>query len=380
MKVEATPKKSRFLLIFICIFLAILLVFGIVMGSVIAYTNAKSAARYDTVNLSEGATRAFQSYYKNRYVAALIRSGVSFYEHESFWESAADEGGSYGDYLREATEAAVRQMVVQASLFDGVQDLTAADRNKISAACEYILNDRAGGDEGAFNEQTRPYGFTYRDMCEMATVYYKSQQAITAIYGADGSRVLYRTDACDEYLSEYSHIYILFIKTEGASGEELLRRETAITELREAIARRDAGESGVINEIMFFEYIKNFSEDTPENKTYGYYLKDGASYTERSREEAPVMTEEALQMAVGEFSEVEFDAGGVCFIYKAEPDSQAYLNLNKISGLDDFTSGAASFAFESDVSLFSEDVSITENYYRIDITKIKYTGNYFPLT
>lgn len=380
MKVETKPKKSRFLLIFVCIFLAVLLIFGIVMASVIAYTNSKSAARYENVNISEGAARAFQSYYKSRYVAALIRSGVSFYEHESFWDSAADEGGSYGDYFRRALEQEIRNIAVRAALFDEVSELRANDKNKISIACEYILSDRAGGDERLFNEQTKPYGFTYRDMCEMATLVYKSERAISAIYGEDGSRVIYRTEDCEEYLSGYSHIYILFIRTEGTSGEDRAERESAIAELREAIARRDAGESGVINEIMFREYAERFSTDTPEGTAYGYYLKDGTAYTERSREEAPELTAAALSMAIGEFLEVEFDAGGVCFIYKAEPESGAYLNHSKTRGLEDFCAGAAAFVFSSDVELFSPDVQITDNYYRVDAVKIKYSGDYFPLT
>lgn len=381
MKNKKETKKHSFLPIFICIFVALVLIFGVVMGIVIGVSNARSAAKYGSINMSEGALRAYVSKYKSEYVAALIGGGVDFYEHESFWSSAADDGGSYGDYLKAAVEARVRETVVKAALFDEVGALSATDKNRINQACEEVLSDRAGGDEGEFNRLTAPYGFTYSDMKEMVTVVYKADRALEAIYGTNGAKVVYRTDGlCREFLSGYSHIYILFIRTEGYEGEDRAEREAAINTVRDAIAAKNEGGDFIMNGDMFFNYLNTLGDDTPENKLHGYYLREGSAYTAASLLEAPALTEKALDMEIGEFSEVEFDTGGVCFIYKCEPSPDAYLSASIVSGLSDFTALAAEYCFESDVAAFTESVVLTEKYYAADPTKIKYTGEFYPIT
>lgn len=380
MKNKKETKKHSFLLIFICIFVALVLIFGIVMGIIIGISNAKSAAKYGSINMSEGALRAYVAKYKSEYVARLISGGVEFFEHESFWSSAADAEGSYGDYLKAAVEQRVRETVVKAALFDRVATLTAADKSRINRACEEILLDRAGGDEGAFNKLTEPYGFTYADMKEMATVVYKASRALDAIYGTGGAKVVYRTDGkCEEFLSGYSHIYILFIRTEDAAGEDKAEREEAISTVRDAIAARNEGGDFIMNDEMFFGYLNTLGEDTPENKLNGYYLREGTEYTAASLVEYPALTETALEMEIGEFCEVELDTAGVCFIYKCEPSPGAYLSASSISGLSDFTALAAEYCFESDVTLLAEDAVLTDKYYLVDPTKIKYTGEFYPI-
>ena len=402
MKKTKEPRKNKFLLTFICIFLAVVLIFGITMGVVIAVTNARVGAKYGSINMSEGALRAFISDYKSEYVARLLANQVHVFDHESFWSSMADGEHTYGEYLGSATEEKVREYVVKAALFDSVRSLTVADKKRIDGACREVLFDRVGSyDEGAFNKLTEPYGFTYADMKEMATVVYKAERALSVFYGEGGEKVIYREDGkCEEYLATYSHVYILFIRTEdtfvkdengnrveeGAldvlrplTDAERAERAEVIGNIRAAIEAKKNGGDMVITPTMFFEYVDKYSDNDPSADKDGYYLKSGTAYTELSRIDAPELTEAALEMAVGEFLEVPFDDAGVCFLYRSEPKPGAYLFSSDGDSLSDFSAGAAAYCFESDVQAFMSNVVLTEKYYMIDPTKIKYTNEFFPI-
>ena len=206
---------KRLFLILICSFLAAVLVFGLTLGIITAYKNSKAAIRYNGLTMTEEECSYFLSYYKNLYMKYLSRSGVTDVEDTlGFWNKIDEsESKTYGELLLESSEKFMRELIVSVSLFDRYVSLSKNEKKLIENAAENVLTYKADGSIDKFNSMSRKFGFVYSDFEDAVKSFYKSASAKTAIYGKDGSSMSSYPSLCAEYLAEYSHVKLLFIRT-----------------------------------------------------------------------------------------------------------------------------------------------------------------------
>ena len=181
--------EKRFLTIFICIFLAMLVIFGTVFGIIVAVQSSRTAAEYGSVSMSEGALKFLAPYYKQRYIRLLASTGVSVTDNESFWQSEAEDGKSYGELFEESYEQYIRALLVSASLYDIALSYGSAERREVRAAVDAVVDKVSDGNKREFNLLCEKYGFDYDGMLDASMFIYKSSRAFSALYGGDGSGI-----------------------------------------------------------------------------------------------------------------------------------------------------------------------------------------------
>jgi hypothetical protein len=147
--------KNRFLTIFISIFLAVVLIFGIVLGVVVGVKNARAVVRYGNVTIDEQTANYLISYYKMLYLKELNLSGIKASDRESFWDSAADDGKSYGEHFEDAAREYIASVAAAADIYLSYATYTPDDKLAVALTCEEILKYKAKGDVSLFNEKCK---------------------------------------------------------------------------------------------------------------------------------------------------------------------------------------------------------------------------------
>ena len=381
-------KKNKPLIIFAAVFLSLVLVFGGVLIGVTAARNARSVATLGDIRLEAGEAAYFATYYKTRYVASLRADpDIVFSDTEAFWQSTAANGKTYAENLAEGTEGYIRNVLVCSYLYDSQASLSSDEKKKIEAAAEEILDFRAGGNVSELEGMTAEYGFGYSDIKNAAVKLYKMQRVQALIYGADGKNTANLTEECEEHLSGYTHVYLLFIRTStkfvtGEDGEvyekaltadEISSRAAVIGELREAIANKAAGADMQITSAMFMNALNEHGEDSASLQKTGYYFKDGTAFTASAAEEYPEIVEAALTLGEEEFFEVITDFG-TCFIYKTAPSPGIYLTEGADSFFSDFYTTLSDKLFSLTLATLSEDVTVKDKFYELDVAELGYTS------
>ena len=387
-------QNNRFLLIFVCIFISIVIVFGVTFGIIIAVRDANATVRYEGVVLDEKTTRYFVSYYKNRYIASLSASGVAnACDSPAFWEDKTEEGISYGELLTKNTEAYLRQLVCANYLFDNYSSFSANDKARVDRALEELLQYRADGSVDKLNDQLLHFGFDYDTVKKAAKILYKAASARDIVYGADGKGVKNDPQLCEKYLEEYTHVYIILIRTETKylvdengkyldtvplSESEKAERSSRIEEISSYISALDEGGDVQMSPALFKDFISKYDDFDKTLGEHGYYFHPSSRDTALFEENLyPEIVKTAYSTDIGDYAMITTDIG-VWFIHRAEVQAAAYTISSLSNCFADFYSDAATYSFDIVLSELGKDVVFTEKYSLIDPVSVPYNYMYVP--
>lgn len=403
-KFQNSPQKKRknvFLITFICIFLALVLIFGAILGIISVVRNSKAAVKYEGLTMSEETASFFVSYYKYRYMSILSSAGVVGVEDtRGFWNRIhEDEVLSYGELLIKSTEQYIRQIMVANYLYDNYARLTSDDKDVINTARGELLTYKADGNKDLFNSSVSKYGFDYSSLKDAITMLYKANVAKNIIYGADGSNLKNFPELANEYLAEYTHVKLLFIRTETAfvldeNGDRIIgddgndetrllteaekaERQELISDIRGYIDARESGGDIQMGEEMFNYYLEKHDEGDKDMHADGYYFHKNSAFTSEFSEVFKNIVDKSYSMEIGSYDEVNVDFG-VCFIYKYEPTANVYASTLAEVCFTDFYSDAAAVIFEKTLTELSTDVVLTKKFSKIDIIGLPYNYDYLP--
>ncbi len=402
-KIQENNRKSKFLLIFVCIFLAIILALALIFGISSAIKKARAAAMYKNVYMDTEVVAFFLSRYKSIYMTSLSAAGVQGVEDApGFWNKVAEGEKTYGDLLIEGGHGYIRGVIIGNYIFDKYASLTDEDKRIIEDAIADTVTYKAGGSKAEFNKATKEYGFSYGSYCDAVEMLYKSSLAQAVVCGEDGENLKDGAAVGDyitagEYLSEYTHIKLLFIRTETAfatdesgnrleqnggyvirelTAEEKLARAELIEEIRTYIAAIGSGDAQMGPD-MFSYYLANHDEGDPDMRNYGYYLHERSEFTAAFLSEYANIAEKAEELEIGEFGEVDVEFGR-CFIYRTDTD-EADLGRSALSVcFGDFYSNMADVFFAELVADMSPEVDLTDKVYGIDMLVQPYNYIYTP--
>ena len=380
--------KYRFLTIFVCIFLSFVIILGTTLGIIIGVRNARTYARYGSTYVDEGTVNYLASIYKTEYIAELTAAGVRAYDSKYFWMDTAEDGKTYGEGLNASFREYLSGLLVAAELYDSYTKYTKADKQAVRIAAEQVMKYAGGGTKESFAEAAEKYGFDYDDFLSGCELLYKASRAMTAIYGEDGANLAYYPDECEKYLAQYTHVSLLFVRTEETflldsegnpvvedgeyvmrplTDEELAQRNDTMTKLRAAIKAGEDGTDGAISPEMFEIYLEK-SDGDKDMFDKGYYFIPAASETAAFYSYHPTIVDKAYEMEIGEYAEVECSVG-VCFIYKYAPMSGAYTDKNN-RFFSDFYSDAAVYLYALSLSQLAYEVDLSEKLDAVDVTLI----------
>lgn len=393
-KTKANNSGKRALIIFIAAFLSLALVLGATLGIITIVKRAGSVVSYNGITMNKSVASFFISRFKVEYISALRASGVNATDTAEFWASKDDAGESYGDKFGALAEQYLKEVVATAYLFDRYSKLTKEDKEKIKQTCRDVLEYQADGDEDTFNKKASVYGFDYDSFYDAVELLYKSTNSYAAIYGADGTGVYGDSASCEKYLSEYSHVQLIFIRTEkkvtkdsegntvlvDLTAEEKASRIELIDTLTNAIDAIKTDSDGQMTSAMFEIYLdgKYNDGDTSMNST-GYYFNENAETTVEFAEAFPEVVSAALEMKNGEFRRVSTNLidednligmEGVCFIYKYAPATGAYKSASLERWFSDFYSDASEYLFVESVAALISDAETTDKLNELDFVAI----------
>lgn len=381
--------NDRFLIIFVSALLAVVLLVGGIFALVVGINNADAVATLDAVNVDAGCVRYLASYYKMLYLKALNTAGVGATDTAAFWQSEKEDGVSYGEDFAASFKEYLAALIASANLYLGVTTYSGDDRAAVDKAVKEILDYRAGGSVDRFNDMAKKYGFDYDDFKSAAALLYKSSRAMTLIYGDNGDKLKAYPDRCAEYLATYSHVSLLFVRTEelfltddegnyvynddgsialrDMTAEEKAVRTEIIDTLTAAIEAKNTGNDMQINEIMFENYLLQ-SDGDPSMYEKGYYFNSSASATAEFATAFPEVVDAALDMRVGEYRRVDCSIG-VCFIYRYDVSVNAYADEEN-PFFSDFYPDAMTHLYYASLDTLSLEVSFSDSFNEIDPASI----------
>ena len=398
---QQNKRKNKFLITFICIFLSLVLILGAVLGIISVVRNSKAAAKYRGVTMDKETASFFVSYFKYRYMSVLSSTGVVGVEDtRGFWNKVPEgEGETYGQLLVKSTEEYVRQIMVANYLYDNYAKLTSSERDIINNARRELLTYKADGKKDLFNSSVSKYGFDYASLKDAITMLYKANTVKDIIYGSDGSNIANFPEIANEYLSEYTHVKLLFIRTEttfvldgggnrviGDDGNDETRllteaekaeRQKLISDIRGYIDALDNGGDVQMGEEMFDYYLEKHDEGDEDMHADGYYFHKNSSFTAEFSEVLKNVVDKSYAMEIGSYDEVNVDFG-VCFIYKYQPTANVYASTLSEVCFTDFYEDAANVNFEKTLTELSLDVVLTDKFREIDVIGIPYNYDYLP--
>lgn len=375
----SAERSKKVFIIFSAAFLSLVLIVGIIFGAVGIVRSSGSVMKYKGTYLKGGAANYLSASFKYEFMRSLTKSGVTCYDSESFWQSEAQSGKTWGEILCENTEKYLKRVMVGSYLFDKNTRLTRDDKSVIEKAVDEVLEFRADGDKDKFNELAKDMGFDFRDFKIAAEMLYKYEMAKTVIFGYDGAALesIGFTAECNEYFnSAYSRVKLLFIRTEGEyatdpeTGREVFSEYTEdekakiqadIAYIRELIynAENLTGEERM-SEAAFDWYINEHKTNTV-NDTEGYYFSNESAYSAQFATDAPEVVRLALSMDKGHYAECEVDIG-VCFIYKCELEDGAYSRIALAHFFEDFYKNASDFVYSRALDVYLESVTVKKGY------------------
>jgi hypothetical protein len=393
---------KRTLLIFVAAFLALALVFGATLGIITAIKRANSVVSYDGVTMTKPVASFFISRFKVEYISALRASGVNALDTPAFWASNDDSGEEYGEKFKALAVQYLKEIVSTAYLFDRYSGLTKSDKEKIQKTCADVLEFQAGGDKDRFDEMAAQYGFDYASFCDAVELLYKSTSSYSAIYGADGTGLYNDPASCEKYLSEYSHVQLIFIRTEkklttDSDGKSILVDMTdaekeeklkIIDTLAGAIDAIGSGADGQMSPAMFEIYLdKKYNDGDTEMNSTGYYFHEDSETTAEFAEAFPEVVKLALKMKNGQFEKVVtktvdeenlIGMDAVCFIYKYAPVAGAYKTPSLERWFSDFYSDASARMFVDSVSSLIADAVVSDKLAELDVIAIPKNTDLVP--
>jgi len=390
-------KGQRLLLIFAAAFVGLALIFGLVFGIIIGVDRASAVAEYGGVTMDKKTASYFASYYKYSYIALLRGQGVEAYDDPEFWYTSNADGVTYGRLLAEGARAFISDVIVANYYFNRYASLDSSERKKINAAADAVI-ERFNGNTDALNDAFVKCGIDLGALKSAAEMLYKAISAKSEIYGTAGVKLSEFPEECTEYLNEYSHVKLLFIRTEDTfvldengnrvfSGgtyetrplteEEKSERQSFIERVDSEISGYESGGDLQITEEIFDGYLKKYKEGDSDRDSGGYYFSGTSAYTAAFAEEVSAdVVETALNMKIGEYEKVATDFA-VCYIYRYEVAPGAYLDSSADGFFADFYSDAADYLYIRLLENMREDVVFTDKLSDTDILGLSYESDLY---
>lgn len=390
LKIKNLSKRNKILLTVVSIFLVFLIAFGTTLGIIVGLRDANALVKYEGVYADEGTVRYLASYYKYLYKSALATEGVTLRDTERFWASDAGDGKTHGERLSEGFSSYLSALAVANKLYSDYSREVSEDKDAVRRTAEEILDySDADGSVEEFNRLASTYGFDYDDFLSALTLIYRAERAEELIYGRDGAKLASYPEECERYLGEYSHVALMFFRTEekfllDAEGNrtydsegnpkmrpltdsERAELEASVAFLDEAIRRYENDEDGKMSETTFNIYFDKSDSDMTMREV-GYYFHERAERTAEFATAFPEVVEAALAAEKYSYTKVECSIG-ICYIYKYDSAPGAYNNKENVF-FSDFYSDAADYFFSESLTAFSPDVVFSDSYAELDITKI----------
>ena len=397
-------RKNRFLIIFVCIFVSVVLLAGAVVGIIAGVRQAKSAVSFRGINMDSEVASFFVTQYKYNHMKLLRANGIECSDTPAFWAQSFTDGKTYGEHLSESAKNYVAQITVMNYLYDRYAKLSSADKEAIETAVEETLSFKADGSKRLFNEAVLKYGFSYSSFVTAAKMLYKANFAQSIVFGADGSNLKNLSDemkkyiSVEQYLSEYSHVKLLFIRTENTfvlnengerveenggykirtlTEEEKQERQALIAEIRGYIAAIGTGEDAM-GETMFNQYLSKHDEGSRDMRDSGYYFHTSSEYTKIFKGEHEDIINKSLELSVGEFGEAEYEHG-VCFIYKYETSTKDF-DTEVLKGcFSDFYLDMSDVLMKKINDEFASLIKFSDRFKNIDVLALPYNYIYVPV-
>ena len=365
---------------------------------------AGAVVSFEGVVLDEEVSAFFVGRFKTGYIRELREAGYSNAENtDAFWNSAYDKDTTHGELMQSLAARQLKEIAVTNYLFDRYSSLTDEDEERIEKAISETLEYHTGGSVREFERLSEAYGFDFDSYCDAVEMLYKAEHAFPAIYGIEGSALQSDAEACEDYLSEYSHVSLIFIRTEdklvtfdngsqsviSLTEEERAARRASIEKIRAAIEAHNSGGDGQINPGAFQQYLAEYGEGDKNYDTLGHYFHKNSEFTAEYAVQFPEITEKALSMKIGEYAEVAVDmtnkdreeektSPGVCFIYKSAPARGAYAQTALERCFSDFYSDAAVALYTESVESLMETVEEGKKYSSFDFKAIATNSILYP--
>ena len=405
-KTKNKISKNKIVLTIVCVFIALVLIFGVTFGIILCVRNAKTVVSYAGVRLEEGEVNFLKACYKYSFIVNYAEDGAK--DTLAFWNSKHDENRTYGELLREGAEEYIKETVVKVYLFDRFCSLSTLDEDSVNLAIKDVLRYRADGSEEKFNETYSDFGFDFDDFSNMCYVLYKAAVVGDLIYGANGENMQSLTAECNKYFENYSHVKLLFIRTENdfvldSNGNRIIDRETGeevlvdftdsekarvqalLSEIRASIkAFEDKTDDLRMTPEYFNRLLSEHGSDDSDKESSGYYFSAYSSYTQAFvsdddgvNEQRLEIVKRALSMKEGSYAELPY-SGGVCFIYKYGNTAGAYTDTSADGFFSDFYYLAAEQTFMDFVTELLSEVKIKDKYSNIDVVSMPSENMFIP--
>lgn len=372
-KKEISGKKIA--IIFISVFLALILALVGTLGVISLIREANAIVSLDGATIDKGVASFLISRYKTQYLSDMRSEGYNV-DSEDFFESKIGEV-SAREHFESRANTYLREILVTSYIFDTYSSLTSKEKRDIEKSVNEVLDYQAGGSVEKFNEIAAEYGFDFDDFRRAATLIYKSNNAFSALYGEDGSRVSSNSVATNSYLNEYAHVYILMVRenTKLDNGENILlndeerkERQTLLSKIEAAMEAYRTGGDGEMTTTSFENWVSESEDSQNDFTTKGYYFHKDAEMTAEFEEGLPGITECAMKMKLNSFDEVttriKIDVDGEeytetlhCFLYRTTPRESAY-NDSDIADVwfSDFKSDLAVYIYKNQINSLLESV------------------------
>ena len=396
-KTKRSANKRKPLIILISVFVGAVICFGAVFGIIAAVKNKRAVMKYGNIYLTEGVANYLAATNKTYFIRRL---GMEITDSPEFWDRDSGDGRTYGEILRADTEAYIKEVVAANYLFDRYSSLTSAEKSAIKKAASDRIDLIYDGDMDKFNEEASKMGFDYSDFVEGTKMLYKYEKARAAIYGQDGevlSNGGYYSE-CDKYYEFYSHVKLLFIRTESEfvtdedgnridgpdgkhqteelSSAEKTKRLEDIAAIDAAIEALKSGGNMQMTPQMFDSYLEKYSYDY-ELSLGGYYFSPYSSYTDlylTQQEGLPSYADianAALEAELYEYVRIEHE-DGICYLYKYDREQYAYAIDSYSEFFEDFYSLASYYLYYENLKAISGEVEVREKFGRIDPVSLPY--------
>ena len=293
-------KRAKILITIVCVLLVIIAIFGTALGIIIGKRNSNAVVKYGSVYFDTHTVNYLSSYYKYQFITAF-KDEYNAYS-DDLWEMEYRDGKTYSELLSEYTEEYIREVASANYLYDSYASFSDADKEKVKAVVEEILLYRADGDVDKFNGIALSHGFDYDSFENIVTVLYKASHVETKLFGEDGINIASSAELCAEYLNEYSHVKLLFIRTEDKflidengdrirdennvdmteplTESEKLERTELIEKVRGMIDAFNKGSGEIMMSPDSFTYLitKNGDGD-PLMTESGYYFSERSEFS-----------------------------------------------------------------------------------------------------
>ncbi len=393
------PSKNKIVIAIISVLLALIIIFGVTLGIIFGVRSARAVFSYEGVTLNKEEVNYLSSYYKYEFIKALNRSGIKAEDKPEFWNSEYKDGVTYGKMLRDSTEAYIKEIVIANYLFDTYSAIAEQDRYNIEKTLGEVLSHKAGNSIETFNSECARYGFDYKTFESVVEKLYKASRVRSVVYGENGEKLISFPDECNEYLNTYSHVKLLFIRTEdkflldekgnrvpnefGAdtlvplTDAEKAERQNNISKISAAIAAYENGGDAAMSPTMFDNYLYTIDEGDPSMRDVGYYFRRETAFTKEFASKYPEIVEKALGMEIGSYGEIRGEEW-VCYIYKYEPTAGDYTKTTLGVCFSDFYPLAAEVLFDELMAELTPGVKVKDKFYELDLINLPYNYIFIP--